>query len=142
MNMDQQQLKEQIVKIIDQNKIGTLATVKNGKPHSRYMTFFNENLTLYTPTDVETHKVEEIDENPNVHILLGYDGEGFGDSYVEVEGTASIEKSSELKQRLWDDMLKLWFDGPEDENFIILKIKPEQIRLMNKKGEPPHTLEV
>ncbi|MTH53480.1 general stress protein [Bacillus mangrovi] len=140
--MDQQQLKEQIVKIIDQNKIGTLATVKNGKPHSRYMTFFNENLTLYTPTDVETHKVEEIDENPNVHILLGYDGEGFGDSYVEVEGTASIEKSSELKQRLWDDMLKLWFDGPEDENFIILKIKPEQIRLMNKKGEPPHTLEV
>ncbi|AZB41974.1 general stress protein [Bacillus sp. FJAT-42376] len=140
--MDQQQLKEQIVKIIDQNKIGTLATVKNRKPHSRYMTFFNENLTLYTPTDIETHKVEEIDENPNVHILLGYDGEGFGDTYVEVEGTASIEKSEELKQRLWDDNMKMWFDGPNDENYIVLKIIPDQIRLMNKKGEPPHTLEV
>ncbi|MGD6819186.1 pyridoxamine 5'-phosphate oxidase family protein [Metabacillus sp. 84] len=140
--MDQQQLREQIVKIIDQNKIGTLATVKNRKPHSRYMTFFNENLTLYTPTDIETHKVEEIDENPNVHILLGYDGEGFGDTFVEVEGTASIEKSEELKQRLWDDNMKMWFDGPNDENYIILKIVPDQIRLMNKKGEPPHTLEV
>ncbi|WP_338780467.1 pyridoxamine 5'-phosphate oxidase family protein [Metabacillus sp. FJAT-52054] len=140
--MDQQQLREQIVKLIDQNKIGTLATVKNGKPHSRYMTFSNENLTLYTPTDIETHKVEEVDENPNVHILLGYDGEGFGDTYVEIEGKASIEKSEELKQRLWDDNMKMWFDGPHDDNYIILKITPDQIRLMNKKGEPPHTLEV
>ncbi|MBS2968022.1 pyridoxamine 5'-phosphate oxidase family protein [Metabacillus sp. KIGAM252] len=140
--MDQQELREQIVKLIDQNKIGTLATVKNGKPHSRYMTFFNENLTLYTPTDIETHKVEEVDENPNVHILLGYDGEGFGDTYVEIEGKASIEKSEELKQRLWDDNMKMWFDGPHDDNYIILKITPDHIRLMNKKGEPPHTLEV
>lgn len=69
--MDQQQLKEKIIEVIDANKVGTLATVKGSRPHSRYMTFFNDNLTLYTPTNKETHKAEEVDENPNVHILLG-----------------------------------------------------------------------
>ncbi|MFY4774078.1 pyridoxamine 5'-phosphate oxidase family protein [Metabacillus sp. RGM 3146] len=140
--MNQQELRDKILSIIDENKVGTLATVKNNKPHSRYMTFFNESMTLYTPTNKETHKTEEIDENPNVHILLGYDGEGVGDTFVEIEGIASIKDDNETKHKLWNKSLEPWFEGPDDPEYIVLEIKPSKIRLMNMKDNSPQTLEM
>lgn len=140
--MNQQELRDKILGILDDNKVGTLATVKNNKPHSRYMTFFNESLTLYTPTNKETHKTEEIEENPNVHILLGYDGEGVGDTFVEIEGKASIRDDDEMKHKLWNDHLKPWFEGPDDPEYIVLEIKPSKITLMNSKDNSPQTLEL
>jgi general stress protein 26 len=41
------------------------------------MTFFNEELTLFTPTSANG-KIDEIEKNPNVHILIGYENEGLG----------------------------------------------------------------
>ncbi|RLL46721.1 general stress protein [Oceanobacillus piezotolerans] len=140
--MEQQEVRKHIEQIITESSTGIMATVKGNKPHSRYMTFFNEDLTLYTPTSRDTDKTEEISENPNTHILLGYDGEGFGDSYVEYEGKVTIKEDEELKKKIWDDNMKIWFDGPEDPDLIVLEIKPNQIRLMNKKGTPPETLEL
>ncbi|MRX74041.1 general stress protein [Bacillus lacus] len=140
--MDQQELRKKIESIIDENKTGTLATVSNNKPHTRYMTFFNEDLTLYTPTSKQTHKTDEIEENSNVHILLGYDGQGVGDEYVEIEGKAEVNDSEELKDKLWNDEVAAWFDGRDDPNYTILKIQPQSIRLMNSKKIDPKTLEL
>ncbi|PPA70609.1 pyridoxamine 5'-phosphate oxidase family protein [Jeotgalibacillus proteolyticus] len=139
--MNQTELKETIMSVFEQNKVGTLSTVRNDKPHSRYMTFFNDGLVLHTPTNRETHKAEEIDKNPFVHILLGYDGEGYGDRYVEIEGTAVIRDSEDLKHKLWSDRFSEWFEGPDDPEYIVLEIEPTAVRLMNA-GEEPQTLEV
>jgi general stress protein 26 len=46
-----------------------------------------------------------------------------------------------LKEKIWNDKMKLWFEGPDDPNLVILVIKPSTIRLMNKSGEPPETIE-
>ena len=46
------------------HRTGILSSVENNKPHSRYMTFYNEDLTLYTPTKKDTEKIEEIEKNP------------------------------------------------------------------------------
>ncbi|MDV2684570.1 pyridoxamine 5'-phosphate oxidase family protein [Alkalihalophilus lindianensis] len=139
--MNQEELRNKILDVLKNQKIGTLATVKNNKPHSRYMSFFNEDFTLFTPTDKDTHKAEEIAENPNVHILLGYEGEGLGDKFVEVEGQATIRDSDELKKKIWSDSFSRWFEGPEDPSYIVLEIKPTMIRLMNA-GEEPQVLEL
>ncbi|WP_260284091.1 pyridoxamine 5'-phosphate oxidase family protein [Peribacillus aracenensis] len=138
--MSQTQIKEKVLNIIRDHKIGVLSTVENNKPHSRYMTFFNDELTLYTPTSGKTEKTDEIEKNPNVHILIGYDNEGLGDSYLEISGTAKINDSQELKDKLWNDSFEDWFEGPKDPNYLILQIKPESIRLMNNNGEPPQEL--
>ncbi|MGG0411254.1 pyridoxamine 5'-phosphate oxidase family protein [Peribacillus simplex] len=138
--MSQNQLKEKVLNIIRDHKIGVLSSVENNKPHSRYMTFFNDELTLYTPTSGKTEKIDEIEKNPNVHILIGYDNEGLGDSYLEISGTSKINDSQELKDKLWNESFEDWFEGPNDPNYIILQIKPESIRLMNNNGEPPQEL--
>ncbi|MBY7145026.1 pyridoxamine 5'-phosphate oxidase family protein [Virgibacillus sp. NKC19-3] len=140
--MSQQAIKETIDKILRGSYVGPMATVKNNKPHSRYMTFFNEGFTLYTLTSKETDKAEEIKANPHTHILLGYEGEGFGDEYVEYEGKISFTNSDDLKKELWNDTMKLYFEGPEDPELVLLEINPIAIRVMNKKGEAPKELEL
>ncbi|MBH0231622.1 pyridoxamine 5'-phosphate oxidase family protein [Halobacillus yeomjeoni] len=141
--MNQNQLKEEIQKVMKHHKVGTLATVKGGKPHSRYMTFSNdENFTFFTPTNRETHKADEIEANPNVHILLGYEGEGYGDTYLEVEGQAKIREDQEIKDWLWNDHMDRWFDGKDDPEYVVLEILPESIRLMNEGANTPETLEL
>ena len=134
--MSNQDIKERIIKVLAESKVGSLATVKGNKPHSRYMTFFNEDLTLYTPTSKETYKAEEIEENPNVHILIGYSGDGMGDAYIEVQGKAVIREDQALKDKYWGEQMKKWIKSPNDPDFIILEIKPETIRLMNDNGDP------
>ena len=138
--MSQNQIKEKVLNIIRDHKIGVLSSVENNKPHSRYMTFFNDDLTLYTPTSGKTEKIDEIEKNPNVHILIGYDNEGLGDSYLEISGTSKINESQELKDKLWNESFEKWFEGPKDPNYLILQIKPESIRLMNNNGEAPQEL--
>ena len=133
--------KETARKILDESYVGTMATVQQGKPFSRYMTFFNEDFTLYTATSKKTDKVDELEKNPNTHILIGYEGEGFGDAYLEIMGTAKISDEESLKEKVWNEQMKPYFTGPDDPELVILKITPDAMRLMNKKGEEPQQIQ-
>ncbi|MBM7094502.1 MULTISPECIES: pyridoxamine 5'-phosphate oxidase family protein [Alteribacter] len=140
--MNEHALKDRIISLLDSHKVGTLATVRNNRPNSRYMTFFNDGLMLYTPTNKETHKAEDIRENPYVHILLGYEGEGYEDPYLEIEGKVEIKDDNEMKEKVWSDRMSKWFDGPRDPEFVLLQVTPSAIRLMNDGEETPDTLEL
>lgn len=140
--MAQEDLKQAALQILEDSLIGTLATIKDNKPHSRYMTFFNDEFTLYTATSKQTQKVDELEQNPNAHILLGYEGEGVGDSFLEIEGEMSLRDDRDMIDKVWNEHLRGWFDGPEDPNLIILAITPDRVRLMNRKGKEPQTIEL
>lgn len=129
---------EQIAeKILKDNMVGTMATIEDNRPHTRYMTFFNDNFTLYTVTNKETEKVDELSKNPYTHILIGYDGKGFGDSYLEIEGKVEISSDEAMREKVWNKFLKFWFDGPNDPKMVVLKITPIHMRVMNTKGDQP-----
>jgi len=140
--MSQPEIKTNVERILTESHTGTMATVKSNKPHSRYMTFFHKGLKLYTPTHKEADKAEEIEKNPYTHILIGYEGDGFGDEYVEYQGKVTLNTSDDVKNQFWDEDMKMYFDGPDDPNYAILEIEPMGIRLMNKKGEAPKELEI
>lgn len=135
-------VKETALKILSKDFVGTMATVEGNKPHSRYMTFFNDEFILYTATNRDTHKMNELRTNPNTHILIGYEGKGFGDAYLEIEGTVKESEDVTLKEKVLDRTMKTIFKGPDDPSLVILKITPVQIRLMNKKGEEPEMIEI
>lgn len=135
--MNQEEAKKVALGILDDSKVGVLATVKANKPHTRYMTFFHDGFTLYTATSKKTQKVEELELNPHAHILLGYEGEGVGDAYLEIEGKMAAHDDDEIIDKVWNDHLKGWFSGPDDPNLMILRINPDRVRLMNKKGQEP-----
>lgn len=132
--MSNQDLKEKVLEIISAHKNGVLSSIENNKPHSRYMTFYSEGLTLFTPTKLDTEKIEEIEENPSVSVLLGYEGKGQNDAYVEISGVAKINKSQDLKTKFWEETFNQWFDGPEDPNYVFIQIQPEIVRILNIQG--------
>ncbi|UFT99701.1 pyridoxamine 5'-phosphate oxidase family protein [Radiobacillus kanasensis] len=141
--MNKQQLEEKVQQILDKNQIGTLASIKDNKPFSRYMTFFHEEgFHLYSATDKDTHKVEDLQENDQVHILIGYENKGLNDTYLEIEGKAKVKDSNDVKQMVWNDDLEPWFEGPDDPNYVVLDITPSEIRLMNDADHQPHRLEL
>ena len=133
--------KEQALNILNESRIGVMATVQSNKPHSRYMTFYNEDFTLYTPTNKNTHKVEDISSLPAASTTEGSTFAGFGDAFLEIEGKVKESTEEGLKEKIWNDHMKNWFEGPDDPNLVILVIEPSSIRLMNKTGQPPETIE-
>ena len=138
--MTNQDIKNQAIKIISGHRTGILSSVENNKPHSRYMTYYNDDLTLYTPTQMDTEKIEEIEKNPYVAVLLGYEEKGQSDTFIEITGKSAINNTETLKKQFWDDSFQEWFEGPEDPNYVYLQITPEVVRILNMHGEPPQEL--
>ena len=138
--MENLELKEMVLNVLNDHRTGILSTVENNKPHSRYMTFYNDYLTLYSPTKRDTEKIGEIEKNQNVSVLLGYEEKGQTDSYVQISGKAILCDSPEVKSKYWNDSFSKWFDSPEDPNYLLIKINPEIIRVLNLNGEAPQEL--
>ncbi|MDC2865409.1 pyridoxamine 5'-phosphate oxidase family protein [Bacillus sp. BP-3] len=127
-------LKEKIANIIQNQQIGVLATIRDNKPYSCFMMFFHEDFVLYAATDRQSKKITDIEQNATVHILLGREGKKWDEEYLEIEGIASIEEDSTLKNKFWTNSLKRWLLGPEDPNYVLIKINPETIYYIDSAG--------
>ncbi|MFS0836712.1 pyridoxamine 5'-phosphate oxidase family protein [Paenibacillus sp. 1P03SA] len=133
--MSNPSLEQQIVSVLDKNEICSFGTVENEKPRVRYMALFHEELTIYLATSRKTDKVEELQDNPHVHILVGFDGKPSSD-ILQIEATGSVSTDESLREKVWRDDFKEWFDGPHDPEYVILKIVPSRIEYYSGKSEP------
>ncbi|GAB3057569.1 pyridoxamine 5'-phosphate oxidase family protein [Salinicoccus sesuvii] len=142
--MNREDFKNTLKEILDNNKIGTLATIRDNKPISRYMYFYNDALTLYAYTKKDTYKVEDLEENPNSHILLGYEErDDLGERYVEIQGKASLpgEVSSDVDAML-ADAGKRYEKLKEEGDLQIIKIEIDAARIMNDDDTEPKTVDL
>ena len=130
MSVDKQQATQAIEKVLDNSKVGVLSTAYNNKPNSRYMVFYNDDLTLYTKTNINSVKVEEIEDNPYAYILLGYN-ETTNNSFVEIDAQIEVVKDQKVIDWLWETQDKTFFDSKQDPELCVLKVQPKSIKLMN-----------
>ncbi|MBD8036822.1 pyridoxamine 5'-phosphate oxidase family protein [Solibacillus sp. A46] len=126
-------LKEKILSIINDNNIGTMATLNGRQPYVRYMTFTNEEFVLYATTTEDSQKVMDLNENPYTHILLGYTKEDMDAPYVEITAKLSEIKDDTLKLKI-TNFFKDIFTSDEGE-MVTIQLDPISIKLMND-GEP------
>jgi len=131
--MERTLTEQEISKALDRNKLCSLATIEGNKPKQRYMVLYNEGLSIYLATNRRTHKVEELEDNPHVSLLIGYEIGGSKEDIV-FEGTCSICTDDRLKDKVWNDDLDKWFNGPQDPEYIILNIQPTHILYTEKDG--------
>ncbi|MGF7049006.1 general stress protein 26 [Paenibacillus sp. DS2015] len=124
--LDRTRMEQEIVKALDHNKVCTFATIEGNKPKQRYMVLFNEGLSLHLATNRQTHKVEELEENPHVSLLVGYEIGGSKD-VIEIEGTCAICKDEGIREKVWNPDLEKWFTGRNDPNYVVLNITPHRI---------------
>ena len=142
MSVDKQQATQAIEKVLDNSKVGVLSTAYNNKPNSRYMVFYNDDLTLYTKTNINSVKVEEIEDNPYAYILLGYN-ETTNNSFVEIDAQIEVVKDQKVIDWLWETQDKTFFDSKQDPELCVLKVQPKSIKLMSDDDlDTPITIEV
>ena len=141
--MEREVLKSKIIEVIEGSRLGSVATIKDGKPWVRYMVIkHDENLTLYTSTFQKSRKVEQINKDNNVHITVGGDPKNLQSAYINVQATAQILTDPETKKQQWSDMLKNYFSGPEDPNYAVIKISPQVIEYMVPGTHQPEMYQV
>ena len=133
--MDNKQLEQLIIRALDDNKFGSFGTIEEGnKPKVRYMAIFHEGLKIYLATNRKTHKVEELSNNPNAFLLLGYESGGSKD-VLEIEANATVSKDEGLRTKVWNKELEPWFTGPDDPNYVILELTPTRLEYVGSNKE-------
>ena len=100
---------------------------------------------LWFVTDVDTHKVDELENDPNVS--LGYYDEDSRE-WVSVSGTATISQDRERIRDLYKPDWKMWFGdeggtrdgGPDDPRLALIFVDAETVTYMKSKHSAPRTL--
>jgi general stress protein 26 len=136
--MSSPELKNKIFEVIKKYPVSSVATINEDKPWVRYMVVQpDENLNLWTTSFANSRKLEQIQKNNNVHVTLGADPQDWHKPYVNVVGKAEILTDKETKKKCWNEMLSEFFSGPEDPNYVVIKISPEKIEYMCADARQP-----
>ncbi|MWV45876.1 general stress protein [Paenibacillus sp. HJL G12] len=127
-------MEQNLAKVLDHNEFCAFATIEGNRPKQRYMALYNQGLSIHLVSDRKTHKVEELQENPHVSLLLGYEKGGTKD-VVEIEGTCTVSDNNELRKQVWKPEFEKMFSGPDDPDYVILQVKPVRIEFTSSSGE-------
>ena len=141
--MAKEELKKKIHEVIKGVSMGCFATIKDGKPWVRYvMVSGDENLDIYFTAMKQSRKIRQIQADPHCHVLVGGDAKDFTKSLVQVAGRAEILEDLETKKKFWQEYHKTMFKGPDDPNFVVIRVKPGQIELWGGGKMEPEVYDV
>jgi general stress protein 26 len=110
--------------------MGYFATCEGDQPRVRaMMPIMRDDGSLLAATFPQTRKVQQIAKNPKFEMC-------FVDrklSHCRFEGRVSVSNDKALKEELWSKqmMLRSFFGGLDDPNFVLLVFKPTKIGMMN-----------
>lgn len=100
---------------------------------------------LWFVTDKETHKVDELEADPNV--CLGYLNGGTME-WVSVSGTATLSQDRAKIKELYMPDWKAWFNdeggnrdgGPDDPRLMLIAVDAQSVHYMKAKHSRPVAL--
>jgi general stress protein 26 len=112
-----------------------------GKENTRPMTNYSENPyeKIWFPTEKDTQKIKDIENNPNVKVLVPSRKKGF---YHQIEGKAMLEDQSFVEENWewwylsWRPTQRRWFwfpPGLDSHKRAIIQIKPMKRVLVERR---------
>ncbi len=100
---------------------------------------------LWFVTDIESHKLDELDHDPHVNLAY-FDTDRY--EWVSVSGTASISTDRELIRSLYKPDWKVWFGkvdevrdgGPDDPRLALILVDADSVVYMKRDKPSPLVL--
>ncbi|GAI83633.1 unnamed protein product [marine sediment metagenome] len=123
--------KQKIVSIMKDNSLHAyLATCDGEQPRVRPVSpIVEDNMSIWVTTFSTSRKVKQIKQNPK--ICLAFVEQPNGNKAATVIGEVEIIENLEEKKRVWGlatfDLAQHFPNGPESEEFCLLKILTEKI---------------
>jgi general stress protein 26 len=113
-----------------------IATVDGKEPRVRIVHPTWDGETLWFATAPTSPKASQLRENPNVDIQYQVAPPDF--VHVMVRGTAELISDQATKNHAWDaidyDLTQFGSTGPEDANFLPIRITPTRVELSEMFG--------
>ncbi|HKO88046.1 MAG TPA: pyridoxamine 5'-phosphate oxidase family protein [Burkholderiales bacterium] len=139
---------EQLYRLIEKIEIAMLVTRReDGSLVSRPMATQKQDsiADLWFVTDVESHKLDELDLDPNVNLAY-WDSDSW--EWVSVSGTARISTDRAAIRRLYQTDWKAWFGkidevrdgGPEDPRLALILVDAHSAMYMRREKSKPVVL--
>ena len=125
-----------ILKLMDESAVVYLATVNGATPRIRALVNLrrrdqfpgpsefcrSQGGTVYLSTSGASSKVREIRANPAVSVYYCDPGSVQG---ISLWGRMEVLSEPELKRALWSDAWRIYWNGPDDPDYVVLRMKPE-----------------
>jgi general stress protein 26 len=91
------------------------------------MIITDDNMNIRFATFLNSRKVEQIKENPEVHLCCGVADMQNWQNYLQIQGKATLSTDPKEKQALWNPELEQIFSGSDDPNYGVIIIEPYRI---------------
>jgi len=133
--------KDEVIDLVKDAGYGVLATVENNVPKTRpMMPYLADDGNLLIAVLSKARTIGQVKANPNVEMC-------FIDrkmSFARISGKAKVSEDPEKKQTVWNyiPMLRQYFSGPEDSNFVLLEIDTGTVEAMTPHQSQPDTLKL
>ncbi len=126
---------EQLDSLLEGIDFCMLTTVDGeGRLHSRPMSTqkFKTDGTLYFLTDERSHKVDDIERDPQV--LVAY-AQPDDQTYLSVHGTARVYRDEALIRELWSPVYRAWWpNGRHDPDIRVLAVDVDRVDYWTSPG--------
>jgi len=111
-----------------------LATQENDQPRIRPVTLVNFDQRLCILTGTRSAKVKQIRENPKIEFCLLFN-EREHHGYIRAAGFAKIISDRETRVNVAKhcDFFSNHWESPEDPNYTLLELKPNEIEYLRPK---------
>ncbi len=117
---------EKLKELIEDIDFCMLTTIEGDRLKSRPMSTqqFEFDGDLWFFSSENTHKVDDIKNDPRVNVAYSQPGE---DRYVSVSGRAEVVRDRAKIEELWSPVLKAWFpEGLDDPSLCLLKVAVDE----------------
>ena len=136
------ELREKITDRLKMLQLANLATVTpDGLPWTRYvMIGGDEDLNLRCATFLGARKVEQIRQNPEVHLTCGVLDPMEMKPYYQIQARAEVVTDSAEKKAFWNFSLAPIFSGADDPNYAVVIMRPYRIERFTPPNMQPEVL--
>ena len=137
------ELKDRILNELGHLQLASLATVtESGLPWTRYvMITGDDSLTIRCATFLGSRKVQQIQNNPEVHITCGITDPLEMKPYLQIQGRAEVITDEAERHALWNPSLESIFSDADDPTYAVIMIKPYRIECCTPPNMEPEVLE-
>ena len=85
--------------------------------------------TVFFITHKDSNKVTHIKNNPEVGLMYGE-----GVKHVSLSGLAEVSQDKAKIKELWSEFYKAWFEGEDDPNIAVIKVKVSRAEYWDYPG--------
>jgi general stress protein 26 len=108
-----------------------------GTPHVRPVVGkADDDLAIRFSTHLDSNKIHQIRNNPNVHLTMGA-ADVRSQSWLQIEGVASISTAEKERRAFWFDGLRAYISGIDDPRYCVVIIEPRKIELHSMQNSAP-----